>query len=229
MDTPLQSQASFKPPGRDDRTIVVGRTGSGKTTLLAWLFSLADYHSRPFIIFDFKRDRMFDDWIKYRYVKPISIGTIPFRRGGIFICRPREGDPGIEGWLEKILSRGSIGLWLDEVARMPNDRYGAFQSILSMGRSKHVSVLMGNQRPVNILRDVFSEADYFGIFKLSHPDDRRIVKGFVRTTDEELENLPEHAALWYDVKRNEKFVLTGIPKFAITTDKIAATVPTYFW
>ncbi len=129
-------------PSTSDRTFVIGRTGSGKTTALAWLFSKADFARRPWIIYDFKRDRLFSAWLRAAIAAPLALTALPPKRGGIFIVRPNHtlaDSERLEEQLWKILRRENIGVWGDEVADMPNDRHGALKSLLSQGRSKHIS------------------------------------------------------------------------------------------
>jgi hypothetical protein len=217
-------------PSISDRTIVIGRTGSGKTTALAWLFSHTDFPRRPWVVYDFKRDALFSRWLKERVAAPLATTALPPRQGGIYIVRPdftRADMERVETQLGRILRRQKIGVWADEVAYLPD--HVALKSLLSMGRSLQIPMLMGNQRPVDVNRSIISEASFFLIFRLADERDRRTVRGFVRATDDELASLPEFHALWYDVARDDKKLLRGIPTTSISSETIAARVPRYFW
>jgi hypothetical protein len=226
------AKQAIRLPSTSDRTFVIGRTGSGKTTALAWLFSKADFVRVPWVVYDFKRDRLFSAWLHARIASPLPLTALPPNRGGIFIVRPNHtyaDSERLEDQLWKILRRENIGIWGDEVADMPNDRHGALKSLLSQGRSKNIPMLMGNQRPVDVNRSIISEASFLLVFRLADERDRKTVRGVVRATDDELRTIPEFTALWYDVARDDKKLLRGIPTADISSERIADRVPHYFW
>lgn len=198
----------FRLPRTDQRTAVFGRTGSGKTVFGTWLLSHAAFDQQPYIIVDYKGDKLLGQ------TGAVEIGLkerIP-KRPGLFIVhpRPKTDDDEMEAFLWKVWAQEDVGLFFDEMYVLPNK--GALQAILTQGRSKHLPAICLSQRPVWVSRMVTSEADFFAIFRLKHPDDRKTVDGFVgANVASEVLTLPKYHSLWYDVGEDATFKMLPAP------------------
>lgn len=193
-------------PNKSQRITIVGKTGSGKTQAATWQLSERDLKSRPWIVFDYKGDKLLgsiENAIEW------DIRSKPPKRPGLYITRPlpHEVDE-VETFLWEIWKRGKTGIYVDE-GYMINKFSKAFIAILTQGRSKEIPMIILSQRPVAVTRFVFSEADFFQIFWLNHHDDRKTVGAF--TPIDMDKRLPEFHSYWYDVKNDEQAILGPVP------------------
>jgi len=208
--------AQLKLPGPDSRTLVVGKTGSGKTVAATWQLSERDYDVRPWIVIDYKHERLFS---LIRGAEVISVRAKLPTEPGVYIVQPRPDEEGeVEAMLWAIWERGNTGLYVDEGYMLPmKGKSPAFQAILTQGRSKQIPVITLSQRPVWISRFAISESDYYQVFWLTDIDDRKTVGRFI--PDGVNNRLEEYHSIWYDVKQDRKAVLQPVPSEA----KILAT------
>lgn len=195
---------NFVLPRNDQRVAIMGRTGTGKTVFASWLLSLAPFHKQPYVIVDYKRDRLFAD------IEPIEISTgeVP-RWPGLYVVRPLPSDvDGVEKWMWKVWEREKVGLFFDEMYVLPDK--GALRAILTQGRSKRIPVIALSQRPKWISRFVLSEADHYGVFALNHKGDRDSVGEFLPGGVVDRRFKPYHS-VWYDVSQNSTFDMLPAP------------------
>lgn len=206
----------FRLPTITERTAVIGRTGSGKTQMSAWLLSHAPFDRQPFVVIDYKGDDLLGSIDR---IREISLKEVP-KHPGLYTVRPLPSEENeVEEWLWKIWKREKIGLYADEGYNIPDK--GAFQAILTQGRSKKLPVICCTQRPAWISRFVFSEADHFAVFHLNHREDQLKVQAFTPRDRMDLRNrLPDYHAYWYDVKKDNVFVLAPVPEGVEIVDKI---------
>jgi hypothetical protein len=209
----------FRLPDHSHRVTINGRTGSGKTVFGAWLLSeAANFDEMPWTIIDFKSSP--DDVLAQVPATPIDVGDKPPKDPGLYIMHPAPHDPDtLEEWLWRIWRRGNHGLFLDEGYMIPEKRGiastgGPFKSILTQGRSLSIPAYTLSQRPVDLNRHVFSEADFYAVFHLNHKDDRKRVSDF--TPDDVPEwnmdqRLPKYHCRWYDVGNDFSCILTPCP------------------
>jgi len=197
-------------PNSDNRTAVVGSTGGGKTQFAAWLLSTRDFHIRPWVIFDFKRDKLIAEIEKLGALE-ISIFGAPPTKPGIYIVRPmpERDDAAVEKFLWKVLDNEETGLWFDE-GYMINRNSVALKALLTQGRSKHIEMITLSQRPVFVSRFVFTEASYFAIFNLTVKDDRDSVRGYLGD-GVKINLLPKYHCTWYDVDKQEPCQFDPVP------------------
>lgn len=187
-----------------ERHAVIGRNGSGKTQLAGWELAHMPFHKMPFTIIDYKKDALLN---KIPYTKEIGYGEVP-KQPGLYILHPHPSDNDkMEQWLWRVWERGKIGLLADEGYMLPED--GAFQAILTQGRSKHIPMIILSQRPKWISRFVFSEANHFSVFHLNAKDDRKTVESFIPL--EMKADLPAYHSYWYDTGKHKLYGLLPAP------------------
>lgn len=197
-------RAPFRLPGPEDRLTVVGRTGSGKTHLAAWVLSLADWNRRPWVIVDYKRDKL----LRELPADELALKDRIPRHAGLYIVRPPpETDDEVEALLWRVWNRGRCGLYIDEGHMCP-DR-GGLKAIQSQGRSKEIQTIVLTQRPKWVSRFVFSEAEAISAFHLNDRRDRATVREISPIDlDQRLE--PYHS-YYYRVGDNQLFKMNPVP------------------
>jgi hypothetical protein len=213
--------SGFRFPGGDARTTVLGATGSGKSTNGLWLLSYQRFDKRPWIALDFKREIIFDR-IGFPPVQQITLSDRIPRKPGLYLVSPRPGqDHLIENFLWRLWERENCGLYVDEAALMPMG--DAFPAILQQGRSKKIPVIACSQRPVNVARGLFSEANFFCVYRMVDRRDYKVVEGFVPA---DIGNpLPRFAWHWYDVANHTLLAMSAVPSPDQVADRLREVIP----
>lgn len=199
---------SFRFPGGDQRTTVLGATGSGKSTCGLWLLAHQRFDRRPWIAIDFKRETIFDS-VGFPPIQPLGLGDRLPKRPGLYLVSPRpDEDDALDAFLWRVWERENCGLYIDEAALMP-DGSAAFAAILQQGRSKRIPVIACSQRPVSVARGLFSEANFFAVYRMVDKRDYSIAQGFV--PGDLSTPLPPHHWYWYDRERHELLHMKPVP------------------
>lgn len=196
-------------PNDSQRLVIVGRTGSGKTRAGIWHLSNRNFN-KPWLIFDYKRD----DLIAQTPAIEIGVYDKLPQKGGLYVVRPNptdEDNDAVESMLLKCWEKGNIGLYFDEGFMVPAQRpYKAMNMILTQGRSLRVPCITLSQRPVELSRFVFSEADFFQLFDMNDIRDRKTVGAFMPS--EASQRIPQEFCSWYyDVGKNDLVILSPVP------------------
>lgn len=185
-------------PTDQQRTTIIGSTGSGKTVFACWLLSTRDFINHPWVIFDYKGDEL----IAEIGAKEIKLRDGPPKKPGLYVVRPIADteDDEVEKFLWACHKRENIGLYIDE-GFMISPKSRAFKALLTQGRSKHIPIIVLSQRPAWISRFVFSEANFFAVFRLTDDDDVLVVKRFIGKGGRALVNqgLPAYHSVWFEV------------------------------
>ncbi len=208
---------SFEWPREDEHTAIVGRNGSGKTQLGAFMLTKQDYLKRRWVVIDYKREEIFQ---RLKNIREIGFNEVP-KEPGLYILKsgPYFEDE-TEGWLWRVHQRGGVGLFADEGYMLPNSgghAGGAYQAILTQGRSLRIPVVTLTQRPVKVTPFAFSEAKHVAVFDLSRRKDwqtieENTVDGFSEWLPKGYENgLPEFHARWFMVNRKQFFLFKPVP------------------
>jgi DNA helicase HerA-like ATPase len=200
---------SFSMPRPDQRVLILGSTGSGKTTVGAWLLSQSNFDEMPWIMIDYKRDALLNSIDRRRQ---IGLNEIP-KEPGLYHVKPNpvRDDEAVENWLLRVWEQRNIGLYVDEALRLPTSRKtGAFETILTQGRSLRIPVIALSQRPVDLTRYAFSEANHVVVMRLTDLRDRKKVTEYVPDVGHDYK-LKRYNSIWYSVDNNQKFNMGPVP------------------
>ena len=204
MPTPLPAIPRL--PTDQQRLAIVGATGSGKTQAAQWHLSHRNYHLMPWIVYNFKADSSIDS---IPFIREIELDQLP-TQPGIYVARPLPDadDEAVDAQMMAIWRKGNIGLWVDEGYMIP-PRNRAFQMLLTQGRSKNIPMIVLSQRPVWMNRFVFSESEYYQVFRLQHRKDRATMAEIVPADFDS--PLPEYHSWYYDATKNEVSIMRPVP------------------
>jgi len=193
----------FKLPKNDHRLVIVGRTGTGKTQAAAWQLVMRNIGHFIWIIFDFKGDHL----LNQLGAVEITLTQMP-KKPGLYIVHPLpHQNEQVETMLWEIWRRGNIGVFIDE-GYMIGDS-AAFRAMLTQGRSKRIPMIILSQRPVWLSRFVFSEADYYQVFRLNDRDDRKTMSRFIAADLET--KLPDYHSVYFTVANEDTTILAPAP------------------
>lgn len=195
-------------PKNDQRLAICGSTGSGKTVAGLWQLSEADVNVRPWFIFDFKRDKNIGKLAAREL--PVSTKRLP-TAPGLYVFRPipEQDDAEVKRILWLMWELEHCGCYIDE-GYMIGRNNSAFNALLTQGRSKQIQMITLSQRPAWMSRFVFSEADFFQVFRLNDKRDYETVQAMcgVDVTG----RLPSYYSHWYEVETDAGAVLKPVPK-----------------
>lgn len=165
-----------------------------------------NFDKQPWFIIDIKEDPTLAE-IEDAVTIDVNIKKLP-TQPGLYITHPLPHEKeAMESFMWKIWQRGKAGLYVDESYLVPDG--DALRALLVTGRSKKIPMIMVSQRPVQVPRHVFSEADFYAIFHLNDKRDKKTVNEFY-PGDLDVD-LPKHHSHWYQVGENLDFTLAPIP------------------
>lgn len=209
----------FLLPKIDQRVTVVGRTGSGKTQFGAWLLSESRFDLIPYVIIDYKRDRLLNSSER---IRRIGVNETP-KHPGVYIVHPLpHEEAGVEGFLWRCWKRENTGIYFDEMYSLPEDgKSKALRAVLTQGRSKNVPAICVSQRPAWLSRFVFTETDHIACFHLNDVEDRRRVQSFMPPEADIIETIPPRfSCVWYRVTDHALFRLQPVPEADNILDRL---------
>lgn len=193
-------------PNDTQRLAIVGATGSGKTHAAMWHFSKRDFDIKPWIVYDFKYDELINGIEGATHIKVDA--PIP-RDPGIYIVHPHPGETDlVDQQMWAIWEHENVGVYIDEGYMLGQNSKG-FRALLTQGRSKHIPMIVLSQRPVWMDRFVFSESEFFQVFRLQHKKDLANVQQFIPY--DLSRRLPEYHSYYYDVPANKMVILKSVP------------------
>lgn len=188
-----------------ERTVIVGATGSGKTQSALYQLSNRRYDQRPWIIYNYKCDKSIDNIPYAVHMNTDDMPTQP----GIYIVHPHPDDTEeVQAQMWEIWRREDIGVYIDE-GFMVGRNNRAFRALLTQGRSKNIPIITLSQRPVWLDVFVFSEADFYQIFRLNYKEDIKNVGKFV--DGDITQKLPKYFSYYYEVGEDALSRLQPVP------------------
>lgn len=189
-----------------EHVAVIGDTGTGKTYLLAkGLLRLRKY----VVVLKTKPDA--DDADKWRGFKEIRRAKLmDNERYSRFLLVPEYRRQAIEGYemLERVWRQGGWTVVIDE--GWYAEKIGLKETIeraLTQGRSKGISVVYGQQRPVTTSRFVISQATHVFTFRVEGRDAKTIAESTSPRILPVIETLTRHEFAYYN--RATRFIGKG--------------------
>jgi hypothetical protein len=198
-------------PDDTQRISIVGTTGSGKTAAGVWHLSKTDFIHKPWIIYDFKRDPLLAEIKALEGTYEITTEELPDKPGLYFVHPHPDDGERVQEQLRGVWERRNIGIYADEgyMLSTAGNRRSWFRTLLTQGRSLHIPIITLAQRPAWIDRFVFSESEFFQVFRLNHTGDRKKMMEYIPADISE--PLPEYHSYYYDVGRNKIWTVKPVP------------------
>lgn len=198
-------------PDDSQRASIVGRTGSGKTVAAAAILLHSNFNRKPYLVYDFKRDSLLAQIGELDGTEHIDTSFVPTKPGIYFVHPHPDDTESVERQMWAIWERENVGVFVDEGYMVcgPGRNNSAFRSLLTQGRSKKIPVITLSQRPVYLDRFVFSEADFFIVFSLTHSGDQKKVMEYVPA--DLTRPLPQYHSYYHDVAKAQTVVLKPFP------------------
>lgn len=198
----------MKIPDDDSRSVVLGSTGSGKTTCGAYLLAYSGWKHRPTFILNWKGDVLLNKFP----AKPMSLtDRIPEEPGFYMIHLLPDDDDDLAAFFYRCWMHENVIIYVDEATNVP--RYGAagkwFRACLTQGRSKNIQMIICSQRPVDLDKYVFSEANYFFVYNLNWVEDRKKLLGYIDGSP--INRLDRFYFRWYDVGEQATVIFRPVP------------------
>lgn len=199
------------------RVAVFGRAGSGKTYFTR--YAILRSANLRWVVLDTKHDPEFDDWLPEDGLLTMDKLAREWRDRAIVVIRPKphQCSPQVLDAYLGDLHDGfeRIGVSIDEtyqVAFGPKAGPG-LTGLVTRGRVRKQSVIMGSQRPAWVPRFVFTEANGYVIMNLTLMVDRKTVFDMTGKT-RVLERVEPRHWLYYDVGADK---LTAFKPVTITS------------
>lgn len=212
IEAPFQSLLFIDDPGEmnfpndQQRLAIVGATGSGKTHAALWHLSRRNYDQKPWVIYDYKYDDIINS-IDGAF--ELSIDDPAPDEPGLYIVHPEpDQQEALENQMRDIWRKEDIGVYIDEGYMVGNNNK-AFRALLTQGRSKHIPMIVLSQRPVWMDKFVFTESEFFQVFRLQNRRDVAKMEEFIPYDLEK--RLPEFQSYYYDVATNRLSILRPVP------------------
>lgn len=183
----------------------------------------APFHLQPYVIFDYKRD---EHIARIDRARELGLNELP-KYPGLYVVRPmpESDDDNVLRWLRAAWAKRDIGLGFDEAMMLPQHG-GAISSIFIQGRSLRIPVVALSQRPVELNRTMFSEANHVALFPLNDARDHKTVNQYVpRFNTSSVDDLPPHYSLWHRRSDRTTFQLSPVANWETLPDRINARLP----
>jgi hypothetical protein len=186
-----------------EHVAAVGDTGSGKTYLVSKLTELRQY----VVIFRTKPDD-----IKFPgFRKARTVAALDDLYETRILLEPKHGQQMRQGYelLTRVFDQGGWTVVIDEEwfveARLHLTEY--VETLLTQGRSKKISVVIGTQRPARISRFVISQCTHLFTFRVEGRDLQTIKEATTPRIVDPVAALTGHNFAYYH--RGKRVVSTG--------------------
>ncbi|MHB8390336.1 MAG: helicase HerA domain-containing protein [Acidobacteriaceae bacterium] len=205
------------PLKRTERWYIAGSTGSGKSTF-ARAIAAAIPWGLPIVVFDTK-----GDFIEKQESASFADGKGKIKglkAGELLRLKPKPGERERENFdaiFKEIYARKNCAVVIDELFQVDSE---VLDDVLTTGRSLHIPVVACSQRPAWHTRFMLSEASRISVFKLTDPQDRKRLRGFIGPEVEE--ELPNHYQWYRDLNTDDEPQILGPCLF---TDDIVRVKP----
>jgi hypothetical protein len=177
MPLEMSRQQKWNLPDDTQRIVIVGTTGSGKTHAAVWHLGTRNFHQKPWVVYDWKRDDLINS-IEGTF--ELGVTAPPPEHPGVYIVHPIYGrdDDAVTAQMTAIWDQEDIGVFVDECYMIAKNNDG-FRNLLTQGRSKHIPMIICTQRPVWVDKFVFTESEFKQMFRLQSLDDQKKMKEYI--------------------------------------------------
>jgi len=201
--------------GRNDRGVLIGATGSGKTYLGRFL---VEDSAKPYsVVYDAKISDSISKWKRHEFVT--SLEELQESDAKRIVYRPdffaAADAVQQDRFFEWVYLRQFTRVFVDEAYAIAGgtNPLSYFQAVLTRGRERGISALVGTQRPARIPLVVFTESQHFYCFQLMGPTDRKRIEeisgGLISEADQI--SLNEHEFFYFNALRG---IYVGDGKFS---------------
>ncbi len=190
-----------------EHVAAVGDTGTGKTFLISKLVALRNY----VIVFRSKPDDIRFPGFKIARTARAMSDMYETR----ILLAPKYEHQMREGYamLERVWKEGGWTVVIDELWYVEKRlRLGQMvERLLTQGRSKDISVIVGMQRPAQISRFAISQTTHLFSFRVEGRDLMTIKESTTPRIVEPIRTLAGHQFVYYN--RKDRYVVTGDAKY----------------
>lgn len=206
-------------PGQ--RIALFGRAGSGKSHWSKW--AVLRSGALRWLILDTKYDPIWNDWPILEALPSSRQLREAWSAHERVVVRPlpaENNEAVLDLWLEMVHDQfNRFGIVIDETYQVAfGSRAGTgFTGLVTRGRVRGQTVIMGAQRPAWVPLFVFTEATGYAIMSLTVRDDRARVAGMVgdRWRGYVMRPVRERSWLWYDVGRDRLTTMQPVVIFDV--------------
>jgi len=185
----------------------VGDTGTGKTFLVSKLVDLRNY----VVVLRTKPDNIKFEGFR-RVQKAAALDDLYDTR---ILLTPKHSYQMREGYgmLERVWEQGGWTVVIDELWYVEKLlKLGPLvERLLTQGRSKNISVIVGMQRPAQISRFAISQCTHLFSFRVEGRDLQTIKESTTPRIVDPIANLGKHRFVYYN--RSERVIATGDAKY----------------
>ena len=212
---PIDDKDKVRLPGPSDRITIIGHTGSGKSQAAMWHLSNSNFDVMPWVIIDPKED---DKINAIEGAEIIDHSYVPKYPGIYILPTTRYQTVELDDTFGAYLERTNVGVYIDEASECG---FGpGFETFLTRGRSRRCPAISLTQRPVNVSRYAFSEAQFFQCFPLTDERDYKTLRGFAKIPNMEENPLPQFSSYYYDVRWKRVYMFQPVPEIDVILARI---------
>lgn len=193
-----------------EHVVIIGDTGSGKTYLESKILNLRQH---VVVIRTKPDDIKFPDFHKVPAINKMGLRRFDNEGKRItkFLLTPKYEDQRIEtsAMFEKVWREGAWCIAIDETYYVTQilKLERQINKLLTQGRSKHISVVCGMQRPAWISRFAMSQATHAFIFRCEGRDLKSLADALSPSIIKPVEELREHDFIYFN--RAERTTIKG--------------------
>ena len=190
---------------RTDRGIAVGMTGSGKTKLAQFLLQAFE----NVLVFDAKGTLDWKDFRRYTSLrKLVSHANSNKQTRAIYAPNAEElrNEEFHEAFFKFVYTRKGTFCYVDEVYSVAyrDELPPHYHAILTRGRERGNGLLSSTQRPMQIPSVIMSESEFWYVFRLSMPGDRKKVQDTIGVPGDVIGSLPKHQFIYARADTEER-------------------------
>lgn len=172
---------------------MAGKTGSGKTTLA---IRLLDLYSQVYVL-DSKAELKLKN-----YSRVSTLNEVIRNNNKRIIYAPNASElldkQLIDDFFQFVYEQTNCCVYIDELLSITQHQFDItyhLKAILTRGRSRNIACIMSTQSPMRIPHYVLSQAEYYYVFQLRMPQDRRKIAEITGLSEELQQSLRKYEFL----------------------------------